>query len=58
MWQDYGGGAFPGAPGATAPNSSFRYLEDAGLGHDVWDTYYRLPAGKPLYDWLFAQSAP
>ncbi|MCA1664439.1 MAG: cellulase family glycosylhydrolase, partial [Myxococcales bacterium] len=40
MWQDFGGGAFPGAPGAGAPSSSFRYLEDASLGHDVWDTYY------------------
>jgi hypothetical protein len=59
LWQDYGGGAkFPGAPGAQAPNAAFHYLEDAGLGHDVWDTYYALPAGKPLYDWLFAQRAP
>ena len=58
MWADYGGGAAPGAPGAQAPNGAYRYLEDPGLGHDVWDTYYALPAGKPLYDWLFAQTAP
>jgi hypothetical protein len=58
MWQDYGGGGFPGNPGAQAPSSAYHYLEDPGLGHDVWDTYYPLPAGKPLYDWLFAQTAP
>ena len=59
MWHDYGGGdPLPGAPGAGAPSGAYHYLEDPGLGHDVWDTYYALPAGKPLYDWLFAQTSP
>ncbi|MDB4966741.1 MAG: hypothetical protein JWN44_2430 [Myxococcales bacterium] len=58
MWHDYGGGALPGNPGAQSPGGAYRYLEDPGLGHDVWDTYYALPAGKPLYDWMFAQTAP
>jgi hypothetical protein len=42
----------------VAPSGVFAYLEEASLGHHVWDTYYRLPAGKPLCDWLFAQTAP
>jgi hypothetical protein len=58
MWHDYGGGNFPGNPGAGAPNGAFHYLEDPGLGHDVWDTYAGLPNGAPLYDWMFAQTAP
>jgi poly(3-hydroxybutyrate) depolymerase len=58
MWRAYGGGQLPGAPGAAAPAGAFHYLEDPALGHDVWDTYAGLPAGAPLYDWMFAQSAP
>lgn len=58
LWQDYGGGDFPGAPGAAAPSGAFHYLEDPDLGHDVWDTYAGLPNGAPLYDWLFAQTSP
>ena len=58
MWNDYGGGNYPGAPGAGAPNGAFHYLEDPGLGHDVWDTYAGLPNGAPLYSWMFAQTAP
>ena len=57
MWRDYGGGDVPGAPGADAPGGAFHYLEDPGLGHDVWDTYAPLPGGAPLYDWLFAQTS-
>ncbi len=58
LWHDYGGGNDPGAPGAGAPGGAFHYLEDPGLGHDVWDTYAGLPNGAPLYDWMFAQTAP
>ncbi len=46
-------------PGAGEWRAGRRLLlplpEDPGLGHDVWDTYRPLPAGKPMYDWLFAQ---
>jgi hypothetical protein len=57
MWKALGGSAnYPGPPsGAQAGTSSFRYMQDPGLGHDVWDTYRPLPAGKPMYDWLFGQ---
>ena len=57
MWQAIAGNAsYPAPPGgAQAGASSFHYMQDPGLGHDVWDTYRVLPAGKPLYDWLFAQ---
>jgi hypothetical protein len=57
LWRALAGNdQYPGpASGAQAGGSSFRYLEDPGLGHDVWDTYRPLPAGKPMYDWLFAQ---
>ena len=57
MWQALTGNAnYPGPPdGAQAPSSAFHYLQDPSLGHDVWDTYRPLPAGKPLYDWLFSQ---
>jgi hypothetical protein len=57
MWQALAGNTdYPAPPnGAQAPSSSFHYLQDAALGHDVWDTYRPLPAGKPLYDWLFSQ---
>jgi hypothetical protein len=57
MWQALAGNAdYPGPPsGAVAGATSFRYMQDPALGHDVWDTYRPLPAGKPLYDWLFAQ---
>lgn len=34
---------------------NFRYTEDPGLGHDVWDKYY---ADSRVWDWLFAQKAP
>lgn len=57
MWQALAGnGNYPGPPdGAQAPSSAFHYMQDPSLGHDVWDTYRVLPAGKPLYDWLFSQ---
>ncbi|HEY1695956.1 MAG TPA: hypothetical protein VGG39_27500 [Polyangiaceae bacterium] len=57
MWQALAGNAtYPPPPaGAQAGTSSFHYMQDPNLGHDVWDTYRVLPAGKPLYDWLFAQ---
>jgi len=42
---------------ALAGNATYKYTEDPNLGHDVWDTYYNLPAGKPLYDWLFSQKS-
>ena len=35
-----------------AGNGTFRYTEDAALGHDVWDTYYARPQ---VWDWLFSQ---
>jgi predicted peptidase len=34
---------------------TFRYTEDPGLGHDVWDSYYRQ---SRVWDWLFSQRAP
>ncbi len=57
MWRALAGnGDYPAPPnGAQAGTSSFRYMQDPNLGHDVWDTYRPLPAGKPLYDWLFSQ---
>jgi hypothetical protein len=57
MWQALAGNDdYPGPPsGAQAGTSSFRYMQDPSLGHDVWDTYRPLPAGKPMYDWLFGQ---
>lgn len=57
MWTALAGSSsYPGPPaGSQAPSSAFDYLQDPGLGHDVWDTYRPLPAGKPLYDWLFSQ---
>jgi len=57
LWQALAGNAnYPAPPsGAQAGASSFHYMQDPGLGHDVWDTYRPLPAGKPLYDWLFSQ---
>jgi glucose/arabinose dehydrogenase len=33
-----------------------KYFEDPNSGHDVWDTYYPLPAGAGYWTWLFAQS--
>lgn len=59
VWDSLSGGKpRPGAPGARAGTSAFWYLEDATLGHDVWDTYTPTGAGGPVYDWLFAQAAP
>ena len=57
MWSALAGNAdYPPPPsGALAGKSSFRYMQDPNLGHDVWDTYRPLPAGKPMYDWLFSQ---
>jgi endoglucanase len=56
FWRALAGNSnYPGDPGAAADGSAYRYLEDPGLGHDVWDTYRPLPRGKPQYDWLFAQ---
>ena len=43
---------------AALPDSpSFHYTENLSLGHDVWDTYYPLPNGKPYFDWMFSQSS-
>jgi hypothetical protein len=57
MWRALAGSStYPGpSSGAQAGTSSFQYMQDPALGHDVWDTYRPLPAGKPMYDWLFAQ---
>jgi hypothetical protein len=57
MWQALAGNDdYPGPPaGGQAGSSQFYYLQDPNLGHDVWDTYRPLPAGKPMYDWLFSQ---
>jgi hypothetical protein len=58
MWQALAGnGNYPPAPGAEAGNSSFWYLEDPGLGHDVWNTYrdFSTSAPLPMYNWLFQQ---
>lgn len=58
IWDLFSGGKpRPGAPGARAGDSQFHYLEDQARGHDVWDTYTPNGAGRPIYDWLFAQSA-
>lgn len=43
---------------ALAGRRTFHFTLDPKLGHDVWDTYYALPAGKANWDWLFAQKAP
>jgi hypothetical protein len=51
-----GNGNYPAPPsGAPAGASAFLYMQDPALGHDVWDTYRLLPAGKPMYDWLFGR---
>ena len=42
---------------ALGTNTDFHYTENLSLGHDVWDTYYPLPAGAQFYNWLFSQSA-
>lgn len=57
MWQALAGNStYPAPPsGAEAGTTGFHYMQDPSLGHDVWDTYRPLPAGKPMYDWLFAQ---
>jgi hypothetical protein len=57
MWSALAGNSnYPGPPsGSVAGSSSFLYMQDPNLGHDVWDTYRPLPAGKPMYDWLFSQ---
>ncbi len=57
LWQALAGNtSYPGpSAGGQAGASSFHYLQDPNLGHDVWDTYRVLPAGKPMYDWLFSQ---
>lgn len=34
---------------------TFRYTENRGLGHNVWDAYY---TRSDVWDWLFAQRAP
>jgi endoglucanase len=39
-----------------AAGGLMKYFEDASSGHDVWDTYYVLPAGNSYYSWLFQQS--
>lgn len=50
---------FPGPPvGGRAASSSYYYLLDTSLGHDVWDTYRPLPTGQPMLDILFAAKAP
>jgi predicted peptidase len=51
------------ASGTRAGASAFHYTEDPALGHDVWSNtggkaYRLLPDGAPMYDWLFAQTAP
>lgn len=40
---------------ALAGSRSFHFTLDPSLPHDVWHTYYPLPAGKPYWDWLFSQ---
>ena len=34
---------------------AMKLLVDSNLGHDVWDTYYVMPAAKTYWSWLFAQ---
>ena len=58
MWQALAGNSnYPPAPGAEAASSSFWYLEDPALGHDVWNTYrdFSTSAPLPMYNWLFSQ---
>jgi predicted peptidase len=57
LWRALAGNSnYPGpSSGGQAGTSKFIYLEDPSQGHDVWDTYRPLPAGKPMYDWLFSQ---
>jgi len=40
--------------GLLRDSKTFRYTEDASLGHEVWDRYYVRP---DVWDWLFAQRA-
>ena len=56
MWQALAGNTnYPGpGSGGQAGTSSFHYLQDPNLGHDV-SAYFSLPAGKPMYDWAFSQ---
>jgi len=58
MWTAITGNTnYPGPPaGGRAGTSSYYYLLDTTLGHDVWDTYRPLPTGKPMLDILFAQT--
>jgi endoglucanase len=51
VWDRVIAAAYIGSP-------TFHETIDPNLGHDVWDTYYALPAGKANWDWLFAQKAP
>jgi glucose/arabinose dehydrogenase len=58
LWQLLAGnGNYPPAPGAQAGSTQFHYLEDPGLGHDVWNTYrdFTNPNAVTLYNWLFSQ---
>ena len=59
LWQALAGNSnYPGPPnGGWAGSSTYWYLEDPSLGHDVWDTYrdFTTSAPLPMYDWLFSQ---
>ncbi len=57
LWRALSGStSYPPPPaGADAPGTAFHYLQDPQLGHDAWDTYRVLPAGQPMYGWLFSQ---
>lgn len=58
LWTSITGNtSYPAPPGKQAKSTPFWYAEDSALGHDVWDTYNPLPAGKPFFDWLFSQNS-
>jgi hypothetical protein len=59
VWAHFANGAptVSGPAGAQAGTSAFRLLFDPNKGHDVWDSYCPLPAGKPIWDWAAAQTA-
>jgi len=42
---------------ALGTDGAYRYTENLGLGHNVWDNYYPLPTARALYDWIFGQAA-
>jgi hypothetical protein len=46
------------AMASDVPNGAYHFTFDGSVsGEDVWDTYYPLPTGAPMYNWMFSQAA-